>query len=601
MGDKRVPTHFIPLSRDAKHRKIAAFDTEGTGQPGSFVCGALASDLGDYIFTNPSELLRALTAPELRGYWLFAHNLEYDLGVLSGGDLTPFSILFTETRILYAETQDPHGHKWRLCDSGNVFPRQSVADLGRLVGLDKIELPAHLFEHLKSGRPLSELTQAERDLVTGYCLTDARIVYLALELLQEELLSLGGCLKTTIAGCSMDLFRRKYLSEPWPVPHPGINNLARQGYYGARTEPYRLGRVNDVNAYDINSLYPSVQRDVEFPHPGFLSWYTSPPDVARMLGQPGLSQCKLWVPEADPPPLPARVGSRLYFPSGELTGVWPHNELVHALDCGVKLLNVDWSLVSWRSFNPFAEFIDDLYKRRMLHASDGDMRVHTFKLLLNSAYGRYGVNPEHPLSVLMPVPPDPDWATFQGGELRIIENRLYSLMPAEGARQPHYCNVPIAAYITAGARIRMHQELSRVVDDLVYTDTDSLFIQGSLPVGSGLGEMKQEHAGMDLWIVAPKEYAIWRGEQLIEAHAKGIPEDLRLVYLETGQALFDRPLNIREAGRRGLSPATWVEQLKKRRRQTPKRAPDLWGSQGQGYYRTRPWSLQELLALVPPQ
>lgn len=596
--DNHQRQYLRPLKRNPGRRPLAAFDTEGTGEPGKFVCGAVVSDKGRYIFTHPGDMLSYLCSPELRNYWLWAHNLEYDLSVMTGGDLTPFSILFTDTHILWAETQDPHGHRWRFCDSLNIFPGQSVADLGRLVGLRKVGLPDSLHAHLRRGTLLVNLPKDDQDFITAYCLRDAEIVWQALELLQEELLSLGGKLQATIAGTSMDLFRRAYLAAPWPTPDEGINELARLGYYGARTEPYKLGKVANVNGYDINSLYPSEQGRIQFPDPNLLRLEIAPYRISQTLDRPGLSLVRIYVPDVQAPPLPCRVGHHLYFPTGTLQGVWPHNELLHALEQGARIDRVDWSLTSDGSFNPFAPFIEDLYRRRMLHASDGDMRVKTFKLLLNSAYGRYGVNPNHPLSVLLPLPPDPDWGKYQGGEIRMIADRPYVLMPTSNNHQPAYCNVPIAAYITAAGRIRMHQEITYVVDDLVYTDTDSLFVTGEKAVGSGLGEMKQTHHGVDLWCVAPKEYAVFSGEHLQEVKAKGVPEAHRLLYLKTGRAIFDRPLHIREAARFGLSPASWVKQLRQRRLQVPKRSPDFFHRQSPDHYLTRPWQIGELVELV---
>jgi hypothetical protein len=597
MATKRTPL-FTPLKRGAKPQRVAAFDTEGTGEPGKFTCGAVVSDDGKYTFTDPREMLAYLVSPALRGAWLFAHNLEYDLAVLTSGDLTPFSVLFTDSHILWAETQDRHGHKWRFCDSLNLFPGQSIRDLGNLVGARKLGLPDRLHELLKQGIDLSHLARQDRDLILDYCLRDAEILWLAIQGLQQELLSLGGQLKATIAGCSMDLFRRKYLVEPWPVPHPGINNLAREAYYGARTEPYRLGKSVGVNAYDINSLYPSVMRQIEYPHPGGLSLYMHEQITPRTLDQAGISKARVRVPDIDPPPLPRRVGQHLFFPTGQFTGCWTHNELRHAISRGVQVEHIEWSLVSSGVFNPFAEFVEDLYRRRLLAASDSPTRAHTFKLLLNSAYGRYGVNPEHGLSVLQPADLDVDWESIRGSEFRLMAGRPYLLMPVEGPRQPAYCNVPIAAYITAAARIRMHTELEQVIEQVCYTDTDSIFLHGELPVGSDLGDMKQIHQGMNIWVVAPKEYAVFSTEALREVKAKGVPEEYAMLYLKTGKVVFDRPVKIREAWRRNETPAAWVAQLKRRRKQVPKRSPELHLSRGLEYYPTRPWSLGELLDLV---
>jgi hypothetical protein len=593
-----VPRYFSPLKRAARPRPLAAFDTEGTGEPGSFVCGAVVSDQGKLQFTDPVEMLAYLTSSDLRGYWSFAHNLEYDLGVLTSGDLRPFSCVFTDTRMLWAETQDDHGHKWRFLDSGNLFPGHRLEELGSLVGMYKVDLHPRLFDHLKAGKSLYDLPRNDQLQVLNYNLRDAEILYLVLCLFQEELLSLGGQLQSTIAGCSMDLFRRGYLVEPWPVLEPGFNDLARMAYYGARTEPYRLGRVKGVNCYDVSSLYPSVQADAAFPHPGSLTMELGSAWASSRLEYPGIVQASVEIPDTPAPTLPARVNDRLFFPYGQVTGVWTHNELLYALDNGVRLIGVDWSLFSLVSFNPFVDFIQDLYAKKLLYASSSDIREHTFKLLLNSAYGRYGINLDRPLTILTPLIPPVDWDKYAGGELRLINGWPYDLSPAPRRNYPAYANSLIAAYVTAGGRVRMHGEIQSHYADLCYTDTDSLWLQGEMEEKDGLGEMRKIHDNLDLWVVAPKEYAAFRDEALVLAHAKGIPESQMEYYLLYGKAAFDSPVGIREAAVRGLQPAVWINRLKERHFQYPKRPPDLRVGFQESYWPTRPWEFAEIRSLV---
>jgi hypothetical protein len=597
MAEARAHT-FNPLKRAAQPRRLASFDTEGNGDPGGFICGSVTYEGGRHTFTHAGEMLSYLVSPPLRGCWLFAHNLEYDLSVLTGGDLSVFSCLFAESRLLWAETQDPHGHKWRFCDSGNLFPGCSVKDLGEWVGLPKLELPSFLERYVKTGGAARHLLPDSLELIREYCLRDADIVYLAVSLFQEELLSMGGELRPTLAGCAMDLFRRQYLAESWPTPDPGLNDLARLAYYGARTEPYKLGYVQGVNGYDVSSLYPSIQASIDFPDPAHLVIKTGLEAGRVDFSREGVSLCRVRVPDADPPPLPARHAGRLFFPTGEIKGAWTHNELRYALDQGARILGVEWSLFSTRTFNPFGAFVDALYKRRLLHASSGDLREKIFKLLLNSSYGRYGISPHSSLQALVPITPPVDWAKYVGSEIRMIGGTAYALVELGVGKQPAYANTLIAAYITAGARVQMAREISACLPDLAYTDTDSLWLSGEVAIGEGLGSFRQTHQGVDLWVTAPKEYAVFSAEALIEARVKGIPEFARISYLEMGHTAFDRPLTIREAARRGRSPGSWITTLKKHRYQVPKRmvlggaSEDLWT------WQTRPWAQTELLELL---
>jgi hypothetical protein len=598
MAKDATSAYFKPLTRAPSPRRLAAFDCEGVGGRDGFVCGAVVSDAGKFSFTDRAAMLDYLTSPDLRGCWIYAHNLEYDLGVLTAGDLTRFSCLFAGTRLLWAESRDAHGHKWRLLDSANLFVGDTVAELGAMVGMAKLGLRVDLERYVRTGAPLWELPLAERRMILDYNLRDAEIVYRAVALLQEELLSLGGQLQATAAGVSMDLFRRQYMAFPWPVVHPALNDLGRLAFYGARCEPYRLGRVEGVNGYDMSSAYPAVQSELAFPHPAHLVMDSGADGRASRLDHEGVSFCDVSIPAMAAPPLPVHCKYHLFFPTGKMSGAWTHNELRAAVAAGATIEKIDWSLWSPISFNPFTDFLEALYARRMLHASSGDLRERVCKLLLNSSHGRFGLNPAEPLSALQPLVPPVDWSKFEGADLRLVNGWPYALVPLAEREQPAYVNTLIAAYVTAGVRVKMHAYIQRYADQLVYTDTDSLFLDGEMETGSGMGSWRQTHKERDLLVVAPKEYAVWSGESLLDAHAKGVPDSEALYYMLFGRAAFRSPMGIKESLYRDGTISEWVKRVRERRGAWPKRAPDRPFWPDQEWLPTRPWDYQEIARLV---
>jgi hypothetical protein len=590
--------YFKPLTRAPSPRKLAAFDCEGIGGRDGFVCGAVVSDSGRFSFTDRAAMLDYLTGPDLRGCWIYAHNLEYDLGVLTGGDLARFTCLFAGTRLLWAEARDEHGHKWRLLDSGNLFVGDTVADLGGMVGLAKLALRPDLEKYVRAGAPLFELARPDRVQILDYNLRDAEIVYQAVTLLQEELLSLGGALQATAAGVSMDLFRRKYMAFPWPAVHPALNDLGRMAFYGSRCEPYRLGRVEGVNGYDLSSAYPAAQAELDFPHPAHLVMDSSADGRASRLEREGVSFCHVLVPDVAAPPLPVHCGVHLFFPTGRMSGAWTHNELRHAVECGVTIDKIHWSLWSPISFSPFHDFLESLYARRVMHASSGDLRERVCKLLMNSSYGRFGLNPEEGLSVLQPLVPPVDWSRYEGADLRLVNGWPYALMPLASRGQPAYVNTLIAAYVTAGVRVKMHRYLEQYAGQLVYTDTDSLFLDGEMDTAPGLGKWHQTLKERDMLVVAPKEYAVFSGESLLDAHAKGVPDSEAAYYLLFGTAAFRSPMGIKEALYRDGVVSEWVKRVRERKGAWPKRPP-VYPPQGEtDYLETRPWAYSEIDSLV---
>jgi hypothetical protein len=589
---------FKPLTRRPSARKIAAFDCEGVGGEYGFTCGAVVSEAGKFSFTDRAAMLDYLTSADLRGHWIYAHNLEYDMGVLTAGDLARFSCLFAGTRLLWAETRDAHGHKWRLLDSGNLFVGQSVADLGAMVGLAKQFLRPDLESYVRAGAPIWELCQADRVQILDYNLRDAEIVYQAVLTLQDELMSLGGQLQATAAGVSMDLFRRAYMDYPWPAVHPALNDLGRMAFYGARCEPYRLGHVEGVNGYDISSAYPAVQAELDFPHPSHLVMDSSADGRSARLEHEGVSFCDVRVPSMAVPPLPMHCGLHLFFPTGRMSGAWTHNELRHAVSAGVVIDKIHWSLWSPISFSPFHDFMESLYARRMLHASSGDARAAVCKLLMTSSYGRFGMNPAEGLSVLQPLVPPVDWQKFAGADLRLVQGWPYALVPLDDRPQPAYVNTLIAATVTAGVRVKMHSYLEKYARELVYTDTDSLFLDGRMDTSHGLGAWRQTMTERDMLVVAPKEYAVFSGESLLRAHAKGVPDSEAAYYLLFGRAAFRSPMGIKEAVYRDGIISEWVKRVRERKGAWPKRPPAYPQAHALDYLETRPWDYAEIATLV---
>lgn len=590
--------YFTPIRQKPRRIKLAAFDTEGNGRADGFVCAAVCAPSGNYVFESRRDALDFLLSPQFRGHYVFSHNLEYDLGVLTGGDLTPFRCLFSPAGLLWAEHYDNNRHKIMFVDSAKLFPGSTVADLGLMVGRAKIDLHHLLQSHINAGRPLAELEPDDRWRIKQYCLRDAEIVLDAVTMLQEELNRLGGKLKPTLAGCSLDLFRRKFMRRAWPTLDDDLNRIARHAYYGARTEPYRLGRVNGINAYDISSLYPSVMTGTKFPLPGSLSMEVSPANYYHLIERPGICQCTVSVPDIDPPLLPKRFNRHLYFPTGKMHGIWNNSELAHAVRLGCTIESVDYIIWTGSTYSPFDDFIETLYRQRVLHAQDSPAIEKIYKILLNSSYGRFGLNPDNELLELIPLTADTDFSKLAGAYFYELNGRPYALRPITDAETPPYVNTLIASEITAQARLKMYPYLAGNLANLCYTDTDSIWITSRIESKSGLGFMREEHKGIDLHITAPKEYAVFSGEHLIEAHAKGVPQEQMYNYIVRGLAHFARPRKLKESLRLGGGYSEWIEIKKERQIQTPKRAPDSEHRNGQGrYWTTRPWTAAELLDL----
>ncbi len=598
MKTDNKPLWFKPLHGKAKEHKILAFDIEGVGGPGGFVCGAIVGDVVCSFFTDPKEMLNAILDLGAEGYWLFSHNLQYDLPVLEGEQFPKASMLFTATTLLWADYEH-WGKRVRLYDSRNLFPRHSARALGAMVGAPKLELPEGVLWRLSRGTPWEHFNDHDREVIRRYVERDAEIIYLGVSLLQDITLKCGGSLRPTIAGVSMDIYRRQFHKWPWKALGPETNKLARPAYYGGRVENFAYGKVPGVNAYDITSLYPAVQRDAKFPHPSHLKLEISPRQLSSWIGWEGVASVRVRVPDELIPAMPYRFDNRLFFPTGELPGVWTILELRQAIEQGYEVKAAEWVLGSPVAFNPFADFIDTLFELRQGYIISGSGAANVVKLILNSLYGRFGLNPEHSLYQLVDIGSVPDWAELGGYETHEINNRTYAYGPKPSTRPPDYVNVLFAAQITAAGRVKLLDELRRQGESAVYCDTDSILTRGTIETGAGLGDWRLELGDVEADLLGPKEYALHNavvGDQYI---VKGVPEEVARAYFQEGAARFTRALGIREALREGRAPSSWVETYREHSTVLPKRAPiPPWRAGGVSWTPTRPYSQGELAAVV---
>jgi hypothetical protein len=589
-----MPGWFKPLKAKAVEYPILAFDIEGAGGPDGFVCGSIVGDTVYGFYTDRAQMFKALVEYAYDGYRVFSHNLQYDLPILEGEDFPSSQLVFTRFSLLWAVYH--HGKRSaRLYDSQNLFPRHSVADLGAMVNYPKGSLPEGLLRRLAHGARWLDFYPHDQELIRKYCARDSEIVYLAVSMLQETVLMLGGQLRATLAGVSMDVYRRAFHRWPWRSVGPATNQTARPAYYGGRVENFAVGQVEHVNMYDVTSLYPAVQAQVRFPHPSHLKLAMGPDVYQALDSWEGVAHAQVRVNESFIPALPYRHSSRLFFPVGDIEGDWTLLELRRAIQSGVILKSIDWALGSPVTFNPFGPWVQKLFALRWSYLEDGKPQANVVKLILNSLYGRFGLNPEGGLYQLVRLGAGVDLESLAGYTTHEINGYLFAYGPTKAARYPDYVNVLIAAQVAAGGRARLLDQLEAQGEDAIYCDTDSIITRGTIETGPGLGDWRPQMTDGRADLIGPKEYAAFNKYMEGIYHAKGIPSQVAQEYFETGAARFFRALPIREAIAKGQNPSVWVETYKARRFVVPKRwAAPPWVASQVDYCPTYPYQVQAL-------
>jgi hypothetical protein len=171
-------------------------------------------------------------------------------------------------------------------------------------------------------------------------------------------------------------------------------------------------------------------------------------------------------------------------------------------------------------YNIFEKFIENLYHIKE-NSSKTDAWYVISKLLMNSLYGRFGMNPNFEShSIINSDKLDEyidsfDVVDFK--DLNINSKLLISYKDKKKIENNKFLtdkndinvSIPIASSITAYARIFMSKYKNNLDYKILYTDTDSMFIDSELDsslVGNKLGQWKLEYTFKDAVFMAPKVY-----------------------------------------------------------------------------------------------
>ena len=359
------------------------------------------------------------------------------------------------------------------------------------------------------------------------CKVDCELVLQLVGAMEAEILEQGGVLKATIASVAMATMRAR-INLPDSGDWPSVNTIAREAYHGGRVEVFHHTPKGVLTEYDVNSSYPwaMTQR---------LPW-RNPVDVEgadtkRLLetGE-GVLRCEVFVPSATHLPTLPVVRDGIFFPTGRIRGWWHAHELRYAMTQGCRVEKT-YGGIRFDAGSPFKEFVADLYEGK--RTATGAKRT-TFKLILNSAYGKFGQAPERENLRVFPTDEDALAYVFNAkdGTCKMISSLSSKFVAVSVNRWAKHAHYALAGAITAHSRILLHKYLVKA-KGLAYCDTDSVHCDESthFSTGDGLGQMKIEIERMRAEYWAPKLYRLepmtgTHAGQLIHA-SKGFEHDNR--------------------------------------------------------------------------
>lgn len=391
--------------------------------------------------------------------------------------------------------------KLYLYDSYRIF-QSPLKDIGKAVGIEKKEID---YQNIM-----------EDDRLDEYLYTDNLILYTAITKLEEVLDELQVQLKPTAASTAMDTFLRVYLNEPFRTEIDGSQWL-KPYYCGGRVECFQIGEFSSLYAYDVNSMYPYVMKHYKFPIgeayeiDSNAKWYLNKCSADGKYV--GFFYCRLDLPQSiEFPILPLKYDNKLLFPVGKFEGWYDGIEVLKLLEiCNEKGLNFDsiCEISRAKLYNAkalFAEYVDAFYAMKQR----GGIYKIAAKLFLNSLYGKFGEGLIKKAYFLNPTIGQIERSS-KGAELALDVPEI-NLWYIETERLPKHVSIPIAAHVTACARIELYgwiQKANTLGAQVYYCDTDSIFVDREIFKSSDkLGELKLEGAYNKALIYGPKLYAL---------------------------------------------------------------------------------------------
>lgn len=353
----------------------------------------------------------------------------------------------------------------------------------------------------------------------------------------------------SLPSLAFGIYRSKYLKD-FKVPLIGgsIFHDLRRSYTGGAVDVYKCHGKN-LFTYDVNSLYPYVM--MAYPVPvGIIKFFEGDITLTKTWNELfGFFQVEITAPaDLKHPILQTKLqvgknGLRTVAPLGGWTDWLFTEEIINAMKHGYTFKVIKG--YSFDKSNIFEDYINDLYEIKAANHKDDPMYLIA-KLLMNSLYGRFGMDNEFENHVIVHSSKlekytnkynVSDWTKLDSQKVLIsyIDEGELEQKQLENYSTTNI-SIAIASAITAYARIHMSRFKNSDDYNLYYSDTDSIVIDRPLPdhqVGTGIGLMKLENTLQEGTFIAPKVYGGIFKDDTSFTKVKGFKNNVDYLELKT--------------------------------------------------------------------
>jgi hypothetical protein len=366
----------------------------------------------------------------------------------------------------------------------------------------------------------------------------------------------------TLSSIAFAIFRTHFL-EKGEIPQifGQIGKDIRQGYTGGAVDMYipRPPKGTKIFCYDVNSLYPFVMDQFDMPVGKPTQFFG---DIRKTDPNAfGFFYCKIIAPDNLLHPIlqthiKTKSGIRTIAPLGTWEDMIFSAEMDNAIKYGYKF-EILWGY-KFKPKNIFKGYVGHLYSLRLKYPKTNPLNMIA-KILLNSLYGRFGMNDSFPnITIFDTFKEFKIWFKdhsedvidfMELGDKVLVQHRSENqdnYTDTWGGMETHNVSVGIAAAITAYARIHMSQFKNNPNFNLYYSDTDSIYIDRPLPdefiSSTILGKMKLEYVLIDAIFLAPKVYYLQMEDGKVIYKVKGLKHEVNLSLENFESLLFKESL-----------------------------------------------------------
>lgn len=574
-----------PLSRLVKNtNKVVSFDVETYQEDcmngnipyikQKFLMGSVVSDDDKIIFWNKKDMQDYILSKKLRNSLIFATNLDFDFNILFDKyDGREFWFCEKAGKFIYIKFYGGTGER-KFLDTMSYIG-VGVARLGKMLNLDKLEHPSFLGQIPKNLK--------ERRILEQYNIRDSEITYRYGKFLVDFCNKMTIKIKPTIASLGIDYWRRNHLKRSlYQEPRNIIDKHFLGSIKGGRTENFKRGRMKNLFYYDYNSMYPSrcyegVDGEGSYPDPSSYT-YLKDVDPEYIMNTEGVSRCVVNIPSMYIPPLGLRSESgKLCFPTGTLSGWWTHYELQYAVKLGCSIQKVEECISYSRLFNPFRECVDKLYELRQSYKKEGNYPMEQMvKVMMNAGlFGKFAqrINNKSECYHIDSVKVRSDgtlYVILEDGKERTLQdfkfrgNYVFDRIEIP-MRVPLYIMPILASYTTGMSRVKLHKDMNKYSNNVVYCDTDSIVsLRKCYRSSNKLGELELEDTIKDAIFCKPKQYYYNNGEK-DKVKIKGVSRKAVYDYssfldlIRTGYSEEKRFTKIKESAIRGFEYGSIID------------------------------------------